>query len=85
MRVGLELRIDEVRNLARMPMQLDQVRPLDLAQIRPCAALVNPEQWLERIECRPGGQVFDGPPGMHFSLKTPSVRSKLMRSSPKNC
>src|SRR4051794_28434613 len=50
MRVGLEIGINEVRNLPRMPMQLDQVRPLDLAQISPCAALVNPEQRLERIE-----------------------------------
>jgi hypothetical protein len=33
MRVGRELGINEVRNLPRMPMQLDQVRPLDLAQI----------------------------------------------------
>src|SRR5438045_7134132 len=41
MRVGLEIGINEVRNLPRMPMQLDQVRPLDLAQIRPGAALVD--------------------------------------------
>src|SRR5690242_19331713 len=50
MRVGLELGINQVRNLPRMPMQLDQVRPLDLIQIRPGAALVNSEQRLERIE-----------------------------------
>jgi hypothetical protein len=43
MRVGLELGINQVRNLPGMPIQLDQVRPLDLAQIGPCAALVNPE------------------------------------------
>ena len=37
MRVGLELGINQilVKDLPRMPMQLDQVRPLDLAQIRP--------------------------------------------------
>ncbi len=27
-----------------MPVQLDQVRPLDLAEIRPGAGLVHPEQ-----------------------------------------
>ncbi len=32
-----------------MPVQLDQVRPLDLAQVRAGAALVNPKQQLERI------------------------------------
>jgi hypothetical protein len=31
-------------------MQLDHVRPLDLAQIRPAAALANPQPRLERIE-----------------------------------
>ena len=50
MRVGLELGIREIRNLPRMPMQLDQVRALDLSQIRPGTALVNPEQRIERIE-----------------------------------
>ena len=49
-RVGLEVGIDQVRDLPRMPVQLDQVRPLDLAQVRPGAALVHPEQRLERIE-----------------------------------
>jgi hypothetical protein len=49
MRVGLEVGINQVRNFPRMPMQLDQVRPLDRAQIRPCAALVNPQQRLERV------------------------------------
>src|SRR5208282_5021244 len=46
-RVGLEVGIDQVRDLPRMPVQLDQVRPLDLAQVRPGAALVNPQQHLE--------------------------------------
>src|SRR5271166_385897 len=46
-RVGLEVGIDQVRDLPRMPVQLDQVRPLDLAKIRPGAALVHPEQPLE--------------------------------------
>jgi len=42
-RVGLEVGIDQVRDLPRMPVQFDQVRPLDLAQVRPGAALLNPE------------------------------------------
>ncbi len=46
-RVGLEVGIDQVRDLPGMPVQLDQVRPYDLAQVRPGAALVNPEQRLE--------------------------------------
>ena len=50
MRVGLEVGIDKVRDLPRMPVQLDQVRPIDLAQVRAGAALVHPEQRLERIE-----------------------------------
>ena len=33
-RVGHEVGIDQVRDLPRMPVQLDQVRPLDLAQVR---------------------------------------------------
>jgi len=36
-----------------MPVQLDQVRPLDLTEIRPGAALVHPEQRLERIQRLP--------------------------------
>jgi len=43
-RVGLEVGIDQVRDLPRMPVRLDQVRPLDLAQVRAGAALVHPEQ-----------------------------------------
>ena len=46
-RVGLEVGINQVRDLPGMPVQLDQVRPLDLTEIRPGAALVNPEQRLE--------------------------------------
>ena len=33
-----------------MPVQLDHIRPLDLAQIRPRAPLVNPQQRPQRIE-----------------------------------
>ncbi len=49
-RVGHEVGIDQVRDLPRMPVQLDQVRPLDLAQVRAGAALVHPEQRLERLK-----------------------------------
>ena len=34
-RAGGEVGIDQVRDLPRMPVQLDQVRPLDLAQAQP--------------------------------------------------
>ena len=33
--LGVEPGINEIRNLPRMPVQLDHIRPLDLAQIRP--------------------------------------------------
>ena len=49
-RVGLEVGIDQVRDLPRMPVQLDQVRSFDRAQVRSGAALLNPQQRLERIE-----------------------------------
>ena len=60
MRVGLEVGINQIliKNLPRMPMQLDQVGPLDLAQISPCAALVNAEQRLERVERVAMGKSF---------------------------
>ena len=37
-------------DLPRLPMQLDQVRPLDGAQVRPGTALLHPQQRLERVE-----------------------------------
>jgi hypothetical protein len=51
MRIGVEVGIDEIRNLAGMPVQLDQVGAVDLAQVRPGAPLVNPQQRIERVEC----------------------------------
>ena len=34
-RVGGEVGMNEIRHFPRTPVQLDQVRPLDLAQVRP--------------------------------------------------
>jgi len=48
--IGLEVRIDEIRNLAGEPVQLDQVGPVDLAQVRPSAPLVNAKQRVESLE-----------------------------------
>ena len=50
MRVGLEIGIDEVRNLARLAVQLDQVGPFDLAEVGPGASLVDAEQRVERLQ-----------------------------------
>ena len=49
-RVGLEVGVDEIGDLARVPVQLDQVGPLDLAEVGAGAALVDAEQRVERIE-----------------------------------
>ncbi len=46
-RVGLEVGVDQVGELARMAVDLDQVGPLDLAEVRPAAALIDAE---ERVE-----------------------------------
>ena len=49
-RVGLEVGVDEIRDLARVPVQLDQVGPLDLTEVGAGAALVDAEQRVERFE-----------------------------------
>ena len=48
--VGLEVGVDQVRDLARMAVQLDQVGAFDLAEVRPVAALVDAEQRVERFQ-----------------------------------
>jgi hypothetical protein len=53
-RVGLEIGINEVRNLARLPVQLDQVGSVERSQISPGATLVNAQ---ERVECIERGAV----------------------------
>ena len=71
-RVGLEIGINEVRNLARLPVQLDQVGPVESAQVSPGTSLVNSQ---ERIECLERGavdvqsgrqQLADGRPAAGF-------------------
>ena len=42
--IGLEVGIDQVRNLAGMPVQLDQVGAVDFAQVGPGTALVDAQQ-----------------------------------------
>ena len=49
-RVGFELGVDQVRDLAGLAVELDQVGPLDLAQVGPGASLVDAEQRVERLE-----------------------------------
>jgi hypothetical protein len=62
------MRIHEVRNLAGLAVQLDQVGPVDLSQIRAGAPLVDAEQRVEGlkrgamdVECV-GQQLADGRP-----------------------
>ena len=53
-RVGVEVGIGQVRDLARMAVELDQVGALDLAEVGAGAALVDAEQ---RVEGLQGGAV----------------------------
>ena len=71
MRVGLEIGINEVRNLAGMAVQLDQVGPFERAQVSPGAALIDQQrvECLERcamdVKCR-RQQLADGRPPAGF-------------------
>jgi hypothetical protein len=49
-RFGLEIGVDQVRDLARLAVQLDQVGALDLTEVGPGASLVDAEQRVERFE-----------------------------------
>ena len=53
MGIGFEVGIGEVRDLAREAMELENVRLFDLPEPGPCAPLVNAEERLQLIECRP--------------------------------
>jgi hypothetical protein len=73
--IVLEFRIDQVRELARPAVNLDDVRPFHLAELGSATAFVYPQQWLKRIEgasvnvqvirkefphCRSLGRLVDG-------------------------
>jgi hypothetical protein len=49
-RLGLEIGINEVRNLAGLAVQLDQVGPVNLPQVGAGASFVDAEQRIERLE-----------------------------------
>ena len=49
-RVGVEVGIGQVRDLARMAVELDQVGALDLAELGPGATLVDAEQRVEGFQ-----------------------------------
>ena len=53
MRVVLEVRVGEVRELPRPPMDLDDIRPLHLAKVGPPTAFVDSKQWHQRVERAP--------------------------------
>ena len=52
MRVGVEVGIGQVRDLARMAVEFDQVGALDLTEVGPRAALVDAEQRVEGLQGR---------------------------------
>jgi hypothetical protein len=49
-RIGFKIGIDEVRNLAGLAVELDQIGPVDLAQVGAGAPLVDAEQRVEGLE-----------------------------------
>jgi len=49
-RVGFEGGVDEIRQLSRPPVDFDDVRPLDLAEVGAAAAFVNPQDRRQRIQ-----------------------------------
>ena len=51
-RVGVEVGVDQIRDLARVAVELDQVGALDLAEVGPGAALVDAEQRVEGLQRR---------------------------------
>ena len=52
MRVGLEIGINEVRNLARLAVQLDQVGSVDFAEVGSGASLIDAQERIKRVERR---------------------------------
>ena len=50
MRVGVEVGVGQVRDLARVAVELDQVGALDLAEVGAGAALVDAEQRVEGLQ-----------------------------------
>ncbi len=52
MRIGLKLRIGEVRNLPRQPMQFDQIRLFNLTQVSLSATFVNSQQRFQFFQGR---------------------------------
>jgi len=49
-RIIVEFRIDQVRELARPPMDLDDVGALHVAEVGPAAALVNTQERFEGVQ-----------------------------------
>jgi hypothetical protein len=85
-RVGLEVGINEVRNFAGLAVQLDQVGPVERAQVRSGTSLVNSQ---ERVECLERGlmdvergrqQLADGRPTAGFidGLGAPGPEEKII-------
>jgi hypothetical protein len=85
-RVGLEIGINEIRNLARLPVQLDQVGPVERSQVSPGTSLVNSQERVERLERRAMDvergrqQLADGrpPAGLVDGLGAPGPEEQII-------
>jgi hypothetical protein len=85
-RVGLEVGINEVRNFAGLAVQLDQVGPVERAQVSPGTSLIGSQ---ERVECLERGavdvqsgrqQLADGrlPAGFVDGLGAPGLEEEII-------
>jgi hypothetical protein len=50
MRVGLEIGVGQVRNLAGMAVQLDQVGAVENAKVSPGTSLIDSQEWVKCLE-----------------------------------
>ena len=85
-RVGLKIRIDQVRHLAPLAVQLDQVGPVDFAEVGSGASLIDAQERIKRVERRAMDvqrgwqQLADGrsPAGFVDGLGTPGPEEEII-------
>jgi hypothetical protein len=83
-RVGLKIGINEVRNLAGLAVQLDQVGPIECSQVSSGASLVNAEKWATSALASPNRQTLSAERARRaersrFALSWSPLRSFLGR------
>jgi hypothetical protein len=89
-RVGLEIGISEVRNLAGLAVQLDQGGPVERAEVSSGASLVNAQKRIECLERRAMDvergrqQLGDGRPPAGFvdGLGAPGPEEEIIGQTP---